>query len=198
MRQYPHDSERLHTNDVYMVDDSVALIASTALFLDFIGDLEGLCIFLTPGACVISNAYGEDAEASTELSNAIGSDNGVDVLIRKSTFESYEINIPPSIRFNHCIDPNKVIKNKKYDEHYYPYTTMVHEAGHALGTSGFSRWKLFSVSIPKEFYKRAHPYIPDAVMNYDDRINDVSDEPDCSPHPFDILAIWALYQAVDR
>ena len=24
-----------------------------------------------------------------------------------------------------------------------------------------------------------------------------SDEPDCSPHPFDIMAIFALYQTVD-
>ena len=35
-------------------------------------------------------------------------------------------------------------------------------------------------------------------MNYDRRIASISDEPDCSPHPFDILAIWALYQTVDR
>lgn len=37
-----------------------------------------------------------------------------------------------------------------------------------------------------------------AVMSYDDKIRGVSNEPDCSPHPFDILAIWALYQTVDR
>ena len=30
------------------------------------------------------------------------------------------------------------------------------------------------------------------------KIRGVSNEPDCSPHPFDILAIWALYQTVDR
>ena len=37
-----------------------------------------------------------------------------------------------------------------------------------------------------------------AVMNYDAKISGVSNEHDCSPHPFDILAIWALYQTVDR
>ena len=37
-----------------------------------------------------------------------------------------------------------------------------------------------------------------AVMNYDTKISGASNEPDCSPHPFDILAIWALYQTVDR
>ena len=48
-------------------------------------------------------------------------------------------------------------------------------------------------------------------MNYDEKVISVDDdetdddessandeEPDCSPHPFDILAIWALYQTVDR
>jgi len=37
------------------------------------------------------------------------------------------------------------------------------------------------------------------MMNYDEKVLDPGDnEPDCSPHPFDILAIWALYQTVDR
>ncbi len=35
-------------------------------------------------------------------------------------------------------------------------------------------------------------------MNYDGRIPQISveREPDCSPHPFDIMAINALYQTV--
>ena len=35
-------------------------------------------------------------------------------------------------------------------------------------------------------------------MNYDNKVTGASKEHDCSPHPFDILAIWALYQTVDR
>ena len=53
----------------------------------------------------------------------------------------------------------------------------------------------------------AHPDIPDAVLNYDKEVdenfpfNDRLEmqnrwEADCSPHPFDILAIYALYQTV--
>ena len=54
----------------------------------------------------------------------------------------------------------------------------------------------------------AHPDIPDAVLNYDKevdenyRINQMSVreqyrwEADCSPHPFDILALYALYQTL--
>ena len=40
----------------------------------------------------------------------------------------------------------------------------------------------------------AHPTIPDSVMNY---VNFTRTEPDCSPHPFDIMIIYALYQTVD-
>ena len=42
----------------------------------------------------------------------------------------------------------------------------------------------------------AHSYIPDSVMNYNHNIDQITDEPDCSPHPFDIMALEALYQTV--
>ena len=38
-----------------------------------------------------------------------------------------------------------------------------------------------------ETYVISHPTILDSVMNYEV-------EPDCSPYPFDIVAIYALYQ----
>ena len=34
------------------------------------------------------------------------------------------------------------------------------------------------------------------VMNYNDKFSPTLGEPDCSPHPFDIMAIFALYQTV--
>ncbi len=50
-----------------------------------------------------------------------------------------------------------------------------------------------------------HPAINGSVMNYErknlkkagagSRI--LSQESDCSPHPFDIMAIYALYQTID-
>ena len=72
------------------------------------------------------------------------------------------------IRFNTCpgID----------DGWIYPYSVLVHEAGHALLGLG-------------------HPdrdYFTDSMMNY------ITSEPDCSPHPFDVLAIYALYQKATR
>ena len=70
------------------------------------------------------------------------------------------------IKFNTC--PNR---GGYYN---YPYSSLIHEAGHALGI------------------RPGHPTIADAIMNY----NNVTGvpEPDCSPHPFDIMAIYAIYQ----
>ena len=65
------------------------------------------------------------------------------------------------------------------------YTTMIHEAGHALGLSNFSWRNPIGSSL-------AHPSIPDSVMNYDNEVYQITDEPDCSPHPIDIMAIRAL------
>ena len=207
LREYPHKDERLHTNDVYMVDDAAFVVDGSAAaartlvkrlsFTNFINDIQGMCVFFTPGACVISRAYGSDAEASTELSNAVGSENGVDVLFRKSSFTNTasELVKPSSVKFNYCMSGSSILDQNKY----YPYTTALHEAGHALGTSGAVLWEaLISLLDDDPQYRRAHPSIPDAVMNYNSKISGVSNEPDCSPHPFDILAIWALYQTVDR
>ena len=55
----------------------------------------------------------------------------------------------------------------------------------------------------------AHPGITDSVMNYDEVAREIYpenspeyhrayNEPDCSPYPLDILAIRALYQALNR
>ena len=202
LREYPHKDERLHTNDVYMVDDAAFVVDGSAAaartlvkrlsFTNFINDIQGMCVFFTPGACVISRAYGSDAEASTELSNAVGSENGVDVLFRKSSFSdtASELVKPSSVKFNYCVGAGAKT----------PYTTALHEAGHALGTSGAVLWEaLISPLDDDPQYRRAHPTVPDSVMNYDEKVLDPGDnEPDCSPHPFDILAIWALYQTVDR
>ena len=42
----------------------------------------------------------------------------------------------------------------------------------------------------------AHALIPDSVMNYDHDIDQITNEPDCSPYPFDVIALEALYQTV--
>ena len=67
------------------------------------------------------------------------------------------------------------------------HSLMVHEAGHALGLSDFSFPNFWDTSV-------AHPSIPNSVMNYDNATGVF--EPDCSPHPLDIMAIEALYQVM--
>ncbi len=79
------------------------------------------------------------------------------------------------------------------------YIIALHEAGHALGTSGHSYPDVLGgidFLGGDDQYHRAHPSIPDSAMNYDSKILAIVDEPDCFPHPFDILAIYALYQTV--
>ena len=67
---------------------------------------------------------------------------------------------------------------------------MTHEAGHTLGLSGLSPFEVFT---ERGRYVMAHPTIPDSVMNY---VNFTRTEPDCSPYPFDVMAIYALYQNI--
>ena len=99
------------------------------------------------------------------------------------------------VRSNVCVTP------MDHADGYYPYTTMVLEGGHALGLSGFSAFHL----IPsRASYEMSHPTIYDSVMNYDENLRGYLDgvdavifnEPDCSPNPFDVMAIYALYQTL--
>ena len=43
-------------------------------------------------------------------------------------------------------------------------------------------------------YRASHPKTPDSVMNYDGRAGVSGGEPDCSPYPLDVMAIYSLYQ----
>ena len=103
-------------------------------------------------------------------------------------------------RFNTCLTHDGKPEKEDREGKWLAYHTAVHEAGHALGISGISNLLLW------QSYEDAHPTIPDSALNYDyetesqrpvlkhpDTQTDFS-EPDCSPHPFDILAIYALYQ----
>ena len=76
------------------------------------------------------------------------------------------------VRFNSCVD---VIEDNAEKRHSYltAYGTLVHEAGHAIGIGGGK--------------STTHSTIADSAMSRTDNLL-------CSPHPFDIMAIYALYQ----
>ncbi len=125
-------------------------------------------------------------------------DGSVDVLVNYSR-QSGDKDIPGNDTVVQAGDTsfNTCHVGTSDDDDFFNYEIMVHEAGHALGLSGYT-------PIVSWFWDEpAHPSIPDTVMNYDSRVprqlvpEDFS-EPDCSPHPFDVMAINALYQTAPR
>ena len=78
------------------------------------------------------------------------------------------------------------------DAQFNAFRIALHEGGHALGLSNINH------PLDAQTYSDSHPTIPDSVMNYDGEVSQISDEPDCSPHPFDVMAIYAIYQNVGR
>ena len=197
-------SHKNDVNEVFMVhEDSLSEGLEYGHYL--LENYLFTCVYEAP-ACVISQAYYDTEDPERDLAHY-----AVDVLISKTRLDRINTltpgstvqNIPGTDRtphrndvlFHHCT----TLAGKVGD--YYPYETLVHEAGHALGISGFRRLALTS---KRQSYEMSHPTVYDSVMNYDNELwanrdsNGVviRDEPDCSPHPFDIMAIFALYQTI--
>ena len=81
------------------------------------------------------------------------------------------------------------------DIDYDLYETVLHEIGHALGLSNAGNPLDYLNYGSYDRYVISHPTIPDSVLNYDPRgLGPGQDEPNCSPYPFDVMAIYALYQ----
>ena len=110
--------------------------------------------------------------------------------------------MPDKVQFNTCFSGGTAdFGDATTEKHYFPCATAVHEAGHAAGLSNVNYPILGDV--PDE---ASHPSIPDAAMNYDSSaksafpgwgiLNPGHEEPDCSPHPFDVMAIFVLYGRV--
>ena len=72
---------------------------------------------------------------------------------------------------------------------------MAHEVGHALGLSNSAAPLDYLSLTCAAGYVISHPTIHDSVLNYDSLVFNPG-EPDCSPYPFDVMAIYALYQNI--
>ena len=187
------------TNEVYMVDTD-DLARNSLMFNQSIPELSLYSCVLFADSCVISPDYYNDNRYY--FGNVI--DESVDMLINKQrvSVSSRPIDYPNlnQIRFNTCVTlqgPKKFIN----------FELIMHEMGHMLGLSGFSVPSLIKQPfVGNSLYLEAHPSIADTIMNHDDEVGpsykfpegEDWEEPDCSPHPLDIMAIWALYQTVSR
>ena len=157
-------------------------------FSDYLS-LSG-CIF-EGEACAQTDATGVRILGIDIIVPIVIESSTTDILIR-SDRRSNNLSIP-SVSFNMCSGPNIEV-----------YEDLVHEAGHALGISD---GEFFQSERLKDYIEN-HPPLVDSVMNYNKVIDSLLltapgiekkdfDEPDCSPHPMDIMAIYALYQTVD-
>ena len=117
----------------------------------------------------------------------------MDILFNKAVLDGWEeknyLGVPADARFNYCKDESA----DPMPMADYPFELALHEAGHAFGLSGFS---VPGIVASPGIYKQAHPTTASAVMNYNYEVSTITDEPDCSPHPLDIMAMWVLYQTI--
>ena len=185
-------------SEIYMVniqswDDNVV-----AAFSDF-GDNPFSYCFYFEDACTVSTLQLTPflQKASTDLGGGVIA-SGVDIVFNGGRVEEDEfgprgLNLPglglsadrDDAPFNTC---KEVIRSD-----FRNYEVTLHEAGHALGLAKYS---LGTFLHPEARDELAHPSVADAVLNKDDRVSYLAaDEPDCSPHPLDIMAMYALYQS---
>ncbi len=172
-------------NEIMMIDDTAGV------YNDFKVAKIGWNLSVSLGFATCALDTGASACASPRHN-----DNITDILLRHEEVGNDSLAIPGG---DDVVDRSDALLNtcigRKGDG---AYGTLVHEAGHVLGIrdgQGHGDW-VGSVNH--------HPTIPGTVMNYENRnLKELPawfvlpSEPDCSPHPFDIMAIYALYQTVD-
>ena len=177
-------------NEIIMVNNvsgPYAQFKQAGIFPEFSEDLGiGSCVFNeAPRACATPRHVNSEGHVIT------------DITLSKSRHGIGPVNVPggdeivdeSDVRFNTC--PGWRIG----DDRYKAYATMVHEAGHALGIRDGGWDKNWAESTIH------HPTTAESVVNYEltnlkaaGSQFTLPPEPNCSPHPLDIMAIYAIYQ----
>ena len=173
---------------------------------EFITSIYKFCIVSDAGGCTVSPAYAGDQRGGVPATSA-------DIYLNWEKIEektgAATTIAPDSTQFNDCIWPHGT---RVGDFSKYAWELVVHEAGHALGMSGASVERsaldavldvagisaisdiVAAIAGPDLDYATSHPTIASSALNYDGRVAGASGEPDCFPHPLDVLAVNALYQ----
>ena len=180
---------------------------------EFITRIYDLCTLSNATGCTTSDAYGKDrgGEPATTADIYLNWDRLTDVSHGRVSYDAGTLNPGmENIQFNQCHSPPEIPLDSR------AFELVIHEAGHALGMSGASQLRSFAQftidaigrlpfldDLIKRFgdgldldHETSHPTVVSTVLNYasDEKRHGVEGEPDCFPHPLDVLAINALYQ----
>ncbi len=155
--------------------------------VEFITSVFKLCILADAGGCTVSPAYAGSQLATSEIRSADIFLNwrkikGKEPKRNKVPPALLDVLVPTDFRYSQCVWPGAFS-----DRDRYAFELVIHEAGHALGLSEAE----VDIDLP---YIVSHPNIAPSVMNYGSQVIGARGEPDCFPHPMDVLAIHALYQ----
>ena len=174
-------------NEVLMFDDVAGIenvLLEVGAFPEFSEDLG------YPECAYLPNALG------CAQRTPFGSGHTTDIFIKRSTIGNDPLVVPggditPSkddIVFSNCPEGYYQGAGTSRRRTTSAYEILIHEAGHASGIQSGRQGTGQDAHHPN--LERSIP----SVMNYNRKVG--VDEPDCSPHPFDVMAIHALYQSV--
>ena len=145
-------------------------------------DLLKLCLDGTIACVSPAIVIGEPVHAGNRYAHA-------DITFNKSQVDVRNLSpaVPSDVAFNKCRVNNTPQQNdvSGMSDQYGAYAITVHEGGHVLGIGGIEIDLTTLTVLPRG----AHPSTGDSALNYN------WSEPDCAPHPLDIMAIRALYQS---
>ncbi len=143
------------------------------------------CVFDRPGCAV------RKTKETRGVSEVIST---TDIFLSRDVVGNRSPNIPGG---DTTVDRSDAPFNSCGARRSVAYETLVHEAGHALGIRGKvpPRFTIAAPASDPDVQIYFHPTVADSVMSYETALM-LPDDPDCSPHPLDIMVIYALYQTL--